>query len=225
LARRLAALALAGALTVAGCGGSSGKHAAAAAKPASTSSTPTTAAPAAGGGTQIGAEGVALEPGAPLAPASTTLRGTPAHGISCLPVEQLAYHIHAHLAIYVNGHPRQLPAGIGIPGSVAERGPNGPVAVGGSCIYWLHTHVPDGIVHIESPTQTVYRLGDFFAIWNQPLSARRVGPARGAVTAFVDGRRIAGDPAQIALLPHAVIQLDVGKPVVAPQPARFTAEL
>ena len=69
-----------------------------------------------GGQTQIGFEGVPIQSGSDIAPADTTQTGT-VNGIRCGPTEQLDYHIHAHLTIYVNGQPRALPGGIGIPGS------------------------------------------------------------------------------------------------------------
>ena len=134
--------------------------------------------------------------GALLAPTGPTDNGDPANGIKCETSEQLAYHIHAHLAVYVNGAPRQIPADIGI--------------FDNTCIYWLHTHDTSGIIHIESPDERVYKLGDLFAIWRQPLSADQVGPAKGKVTAWVDGKPYTGDPADIELELHTVIQLDVG---------------
>jgi len=41
------------------------------------------------------------------------------------------------------------------------------------------------------------------------------------VTAFFDGRRYVGDPRSIPLLAHAQIQLDVGRPLVAPETIDF----
>jgi hypothetical protein len=165
----------------------------------------------------MGFEGVQIEHGADLAPASTT--GTqPVNGIECGATEQLAYHIHAHLAVYENGQPRALPGGIGIPGSQVVQTAEGPVAAGGQCIYWLHTHAPDGIIHVESPTKRIYTLGDFFGEWHQPLNANQVADAKGHVSAFVNGKPWTKDPASIPLLPHAVIQLSVGDPVVPFQP-------
>jgi hypothetical protein len=184
---------------------------------ATTKSSPATATPAPAAAQPIGFEGIPLEAGPPLAPAGTT-GTTPVNGISCQPSEQLAYHIHAHLAVFVRGAPRALPGGIGIPGSTVVLTSEGPVAEGGSCIFWLHTHAPDGVIHIESPTPRIYTLGDFFAEWHQPLSRAAVAGAVGPVTAFVDGRRWPGDPRRIPLQPHAVVQLDVGTPAVAFQP-------
>jgi hypothetical protein len=188
--------------------------------PTSASTTPTatratTPAPAAA--RTLGFEGIPLQEGPPLAPAGTT--GTASvDGIACGPTEQLAYHVHAHLTVFVRGAPRALPGGIGIPGSMVEETAEGPVAVGGSCIYWLHTHAPDGVIHIESPTRRVYTLGNFFDEWHQPLSRDGVAGAVGAVTALVDGRRWTRDPRGIPLQAHGVVQLDVGTPIVPFQP-------
>ncbi len=88
--------------------------------------------------------------------------------------------------------------------------------MGGGCFYWLHTHVADGIVHIESPTQQLYTLGQFFDIWGQPLASGQVGPATGPLTIFVNGQPYTGDPRGIELKQHGEIQLDVGT-VVPPQ--------
>jgi len=57
-------------------------------------------------------------------------------GVECSIGEQNAFHIHAHLDIFVDGEPFDVPADIGITNS---------------CTYWLHTHDLTGIIHIESP--------------------------------------------------------------------------
>ena len=147
--------------------------------------------------------------------------GATVDGIACQTSEQVAYHIHAHLTIYASGVRQMVPAGVGIPGP--QQVVDGFVE-GGKCLYWLHTHDSTGVVHIESPVQRVYTLGQFFDVWGRPLSGTQVGRATGHVTAFVNGRRFAGDPRSIKLTPHAVIQLDVGK-VVPPQPFTFPAGL
>jgi hypothetical protein len=171
---------------------------------------------------QLGFEGIPIESGSILAPASTTQTG-PVDGIQCGKTEQLAYHIHAHLLVYVAGAPRALPGGVGIPGSTVIATGEGPVASGGVCIYWLHTHAPDGVIHVESPTERIYTLGNFFDEWHQPLSAHTVAGSAGAVTAWVDGRRWTGSPRTIPLKPHADIQLDVGAPKPPFQPVSWAA--
>ena len=64
-------------------------------------------------------------------------------------------------------------------------------------------------------------LGELFDIWGQPLGASAVGPARGAVTAIVNRKVWTGDPRRIPLTAHAQIQLEVGRPLVAPQTIEF----
>ena len=159
----------------------------------------------------IGFEGVPLQTGPEIAPANTTGTGK-VHGITCGPTEQLVYHIHAHLAVFKNGQPYTLPAGVGIPGSHAVNTNQGPIASGGTCIYWLHTHTTDGVIHIESPSKAIYTLGDFFDEWHQPLSKNQVGTLSGAVTAFVNGKPWKKDPRDIQLLPHEDVQLQIGQP-------------
>ncbi len=79
-------------------------------------------------------------------------------GVECHSSEQLAYHHHAHLSVFVNGQEQQIPARIGI------------VSTTYSCFYWLHTHATDGIIHVESPTPATYKLGQFMDIWQQTNS-------------------------------------------------------
>jgi hypothetical protein len=215
--RRAALLLLAcGALLIAGCGSSSSSSSS---RTASASTAPATSTPSAkASAAQPGPERVPLESGAPLASASSTLQGTTVNGIQCAPIEQLAYHIHAHLQVYVDGSPRVLPAAIGLVGPVAQQTPAGPFYGARGCYYWLHTHAADGIIHIESPTQRIYTLGNFFDEWHQPLSATQVAGAGGPVVAFVNGKRFTGSPGSIPLDPHGVIQLDVGSPAVKAQP-------
>jgi hypothetical protein len=138
-------------------------------------------------------------------------------GIQCQTSEKTVTHVHTHLTVFVNGQPRVIPYGIGIPGAQAEAVQGGPYVSTGSCFYWLHTHANDGIIHIESPsTSEGFTLGQFFDIWGQPLSTTQVGPATGPVTVFFDGKLFKGNPRDLPLGDHYQIQLDVGTPIVAP---------
>jgi len=172
-----------------------------------------------------GAEGVPVPAAAPLAGLATAVTGQPADGISCQTSEQTIFHIHAHLAIFVNGAARQVPAAIGIPVPQVQQSATGSFIGGGSCFYWLHTHAADGIIHIESPAQRTYTLGNFFDEWGQPLGPDRVGPATGPVVAIYDGSRYEGNPRDIPLTAHAQIQLEVGKPLIAPVQITFPGGL
>jgi hypothetical protein len=149
----------------------------------------------------------------------------PINGIPCETSERVLFHIHAHLAIYVDGQQQVVPYGTGIgqPWRI-QQSTEGPFVSGGSCFYWLHTHTQDGVIHIESPEQRTFTLGDFFAIWGRPLSSSQVGSAQGAVIAYANGQRTSGDPSQISLEAHALIQLDVGVDT-PPQPFDFPAGL
>lgn len=176
-------------------------------------------APAAG---PPGPEQVASPPAAALAPPRPPRLGERIDGIACQQGEQVAFHIHAHLRIVVHGASRQVPAGVGIAQPYeAEQTPAGPFVAGASCFMWLHTYAADGIVHIESPTRRTYTLGEFFDVWGQQLNRSRVGPDRGRVTAFFNGRVFTGDLRRIPLLAHSQIELEVGRPLVAPDKIAF----
>jgi hypothetical protein len=170
----------------------------------------------------LGPEGVPVPAAPALARSRVLTTGERIDGIDCQAGEQVLFHIHAHLTIFVRGTARRVPAGIGIapPYEVAAT-PRGAFVAGGSCFMWLHTHAVDGIVHTESPVERTYTLGEFFDIWGQPLDREHLGPARGPVTALFDGRVFTGDPREIPLLAHAQIQLEVGRPLVAPERITF----
>lgn len=181
------------------------------------------------GGSKTGAggpEGVAIQGVPDLAPAGTTASGEPIDGITCRTSSDQAISKHTHqlLSIYVNGNRVRVPAGVGIPApQLKEHLAQGLFIDNGitGCLYWLHVHTNDGVIHVESPNNQTFTLGQFFDIWRQPLGPDQVGPAKGRVVAFVNGKRFVGDPRSIPLSRHAVIQLDVGDPVVGFQPVVF----
>jgi len=92
------------------------------------------------------------------------------------------------------------------------------------CLYWIHTHTPDGIIHIEAPQDRSFTLGDFFNIWGQPLTRMDAAIAHGTksepLRIWVNGKLYAGDPRKIALTPHADIVIEAGPPF--PKPPVFT---
>jgi len=168
-----------------------------------------------------GPENVPTPDAPPLAGGASGPGGSPIDEIQCQAAEQVLFHIHAHLTVFVNGAARQIPRGIGIPGPQVSATPAGPYVGAGSCFYWLHTHAADGIIHIESPVARTYTLGNFFDVWGQKLGPSEVGPDGGRVTAFYDGQVFRGNPRGIPLTRHAQIQLDVGRPLVAPARVSF----
>jgi hypothetical protein len=146
--------------------------------------------------------------------------GKPVDGVTCSPLEQIAYHIHQHLALYRDGKPVTLPSEIGIPG-----GDNNP-----TCFYWIHVHNFDpGILHVESPVRQTLPLGDFFDIWRvtqagavppgaQYVQQLAAAARRHDVTVFVNGKRWTRGYRTVPLKDHEVITVEIGKPVVAPKP-------
>jgi hypothetical protein len=67
-------------------------------------------------------------------PAVTT--GRVIDGIGAGETEQLAFHIHAHLAVYVNGRQEPVPYGIGVlPPLQLQQTAEGPFVVGGAAFY------------------------------------------------------------------------------------------
>ena len=174
----------------------------------------------------VGPEGVPIEEGTQLGAPNTGLTGSPIDGVPCNNSEQLTYHHHAHLMIFVNGQPKYVPIGVGfVPPAQVEQTSTGEfaVAAGADCLYWLHVHAQDGILHIESPTPKTFQLSQFFAIWHQALSATQVGPYKGQVTATVNGAPWTGDPTQIPLGEHTQVVINVGGPIITPPPINWSA--
>ena len=130
----------------------------------------------------------------------------PVDGIYCDALEQTAYHIHAHLTIYINGKQVAIPQGIGI-------------ASDQSCFYWLHTHTSDGVVHIEFPNQGTPTLGNFLDIWGQSFNSlgyqNELASSTGW-TIYVDGKQVTENFNQLVLQPHQVITIAYNSPNITP---------
>jgi hypothetical protein len=132
-------------------------------------------------------------------------------GIQCNNVEQLVFHNHVHLDIFINGQPFTIPSQIGI--------------LPGKCFYWLHTHDESGTIHIESPIAKNYTIGQFFDIWkntvgnNNPIFSNNnnnnITNGQGNTTiAYVNGNKVNSwiDPKDIKLNEHDEIAIVYGKP-------------
>jgi hypothetical protein len=155
---------------------------------------------------------IVLEPGYTEFPATLTMSkqhwpawshtGTAAvDGVGCAPA--VVYHIHALLSIYQDRQRLALPDSIGR---------------GSGCNYEMHTHDGSGVMHIETNVAKVFTLGQFFALWGQPLSATAVAGLPGAPTFYVIDKekvkRYTGDPAAITLDAHREIVIVTGTPPV-----------
>ncbi len=139
--------------------------------------------------------------------------------------EQLHYHVHSHLDVFVNGKHVIVPAGLGIditnPGvHTFAAGPfksYGGIAVpcAQACISPLHTHDVTGVLHTESSTKKDNTLGQLFIEWNVRLTntcfASYCEPAT-PVAVYVNGTKFAGDPTTVPLSNLKEIAIVVGSP-------------
>jgi hypothetical protein len=152
----------------------------------------------------------------------------PVAGIPCDALQGSQVHYHVAVQIVYDGVVHPLPGNIGIVNPTAP-----------TCYYWLHVHPADtNVIHIESPKNRTFTLGDFFAVWSkwggtkQLLDATHVStltltPDQSLVI-YIDkqddktGPQLyTGDPSKIVLVPHEVITLEITPPPVAPPP-KFT---
>ena len=127
-------------------------------------------------------------------------------GLNPLSQEALAFHIHAHLDLFVNGQHVTVPQYVGI----AQSGQS----TTGVIITELHTHHPDGIVHVESAQHLNYQLKQFFGEWGIRLTAKCMGSFKGScdnLQWWVNGIKQTGDPGNLILKNHEEIVVSVGK--------------
>ena len=134
--------------------------------------------------------------------------GLPIDGISCDREEGAVEHIHTWIALYDRARSVALPSGIGIP-------------QGSACLYWIHTHSADGMIHIESPVRRSFTLGEFFDIWGPELSwtqAAGVTATHGRrLSIWVNGQPWHGqDPRSIPLRDRETIVVQNGPPFAKP---------
>lgn len=153
--------------------------------------------------------------------------GQTVDNISCTTGEQLAVHYHADVQIYVNGVLKALPGGIGI---VLPDGTDSPHLTSNgatSCIYSLHSHDATGIVHIESPDNRAYTLGNLFDLWGQHLSTTQfmtypVNATHKLKIVVYDAagakKIVTGDPSKVVISAHEtlVIQYNSAAELGAP---------
>lgn len=134
----------------------------------------------------------------------------------------------AHIELFARGHEIVVPAGIGI---APPQQRMGATVDGGRCTYPIRTVDPTGVILVD-PVAAAHRqptIGDLFRLWGQPLDLHRlagfIGGRRDVIVAFLDGRRVLGNPNSIPLQRHSQIVLELGQRV-APHPSyRFAPGL
>lgn len=130
----------------------------------------------------------------------------PIDNLSCQPSEQFFVHYHAHLSVYINDLPVQIPK----------------VGIGDGCYYWLHVHDGSGIIHIEAPTNRPVTLGNFFHLWKARFSSLKPGmpiqlEQESAWQVYVNGKLYHGDFHDIVLHPHLLITMGYNSPHMIPE--------
>jgi hypothetical protein len=125
-------------------------------------------------------------------------------GIRCDKKEHFVSHIHMHLDIFINSDKFVVPSNIGI--------------VPNNCIYWLHTHDDTGVIHIESPEERTFTLGQFFQIWDETFNNNQIFDNivgdNNTLNVYVNGKKVDSktDYGQIPLNEHNEIAIIYGKP-------------
>lgn len=87
----------------------------------------------------------------------------------------------------------------------------------------MHTHDETGIIHIESPENRTFTLGEFFDIWgekfdNNQLFDNRVGEGgdsnNNSLNVYINGNRVGNftDYREIKITPHDEIAIIYGTP-------------
>ena len=133
-------------------------------------------------------------------------------GLPQLGSEGTVLHIHQHLDIFVDSQPVQVPQYIGIPTSQAF-------------IATMHTHDASGVMHVESPTQQDFYLGQFFDVWGVKFTSSQLGgytvTTDKPLAVYVNGTKVTGDPRAVKLASHQEIAVVYGSPP-ATVPSSYT---
>jgi hypothetical protein len=134
--------------------------------------------------------------------------GQPVNELNCAARGNM--YTYSHLSIYLNGRPLALPANIGTvaPTMVAQTG----------CAYALHTDDETGKIRMDASSNASYTLGQFFAIWGQPLTSTNVAGLTGMpVAIYVNNggqlTKYTGDPASLVLPAHGEVTIQIGSPL------------
>jgi hypothetical protein len=130
-------------------------------------------------------------------------------GLPALGAEGTALHTHQHLDVFVHGTRVTVPATIGIDPAEEFISP-------------LHTHDDSGVIHVESPTQRAFSLGQFMDVWGVLFTRDCIGSlctsGDNRLRVFVDGQEATGDPRRLELFSHEEIVVAYGTNAELPSP-------
>lgn len=113
----------------------------------------------------------------------------------------MAEHYHPHLRIIIDG------AAVPVPGNIGVDPSTGAMSA-------LHTHEPDGTLHIEADTVgEVFTLGQLFTQWGVQLTSTQIGGAKAddgqKLTVTSNGIPASGNPKDLRLQPDQQIVLEL----------------
>jgi hypothetical protein len=127
--------------------------------------------------------------------------------------EQLAYHIHQDLAVYVNGTQEPVPTGLG--------------SLSANSLAEIHTHTGSGTIHVEAGATRRFTLGTIFDVWGVLFTRDKDGAYQlGAykddgdkrVRVYMNGKLYRDDATQLPLGNEQVIVVTYGTPDQVPDP-------
>ena len=79
--------------------------------------------------------------------------------LTCTTDMATKFHIHPVLKILIDGIEQKIPTNTGITNF---------------CMNSIHTHDDGGTLHIESPVQKDFTIGDFFAVWGKEFNRNQI---------------------------------------------------
>ncbi len=125
-----------------------------------------------------------------------------------LTMEGQVMHIHQHLDLYINGEVVPVPRDIAI--NEAK-----------GWLSQIHVHDTTGIIHVESPYEAVFTLGQFFDVWGVKFTRDTIGgytaDAAHALRVYVNGELYNGDPRMLELAPQQQITIVYGTEAQIPE--------
>jgi hypothetical protein len=144
-------------------------------------------------------------PAGSVGPSTASLAGP---RLACEP--DLGPRFDVHVELFAHRHVVLIPAGIGVSAPVRA----GAFVRGGRCYEPLVTLDPTGVIDVQASAGPA-TLRTLFVLWGQSLSSTRLAGFTGhVVRAFVDGRPVPGDPADIRLRRDDEIVLETSGYVV-----------
>ena len=151
----------------------------------------------------------------PKGATATGGQGQPVQGLSCVKLAKTSpAYGYAHLNLVVDGQQIAVPENIGM---VSQGNPGivDPASKETGCSYPMLTSDASGKVRIQAGNPAPYTLGQFFALWGQPLTESNVaGYAGKPVKAFIkDGSVLteySGALGALPLVPNREVTVQIG---------------